>query len=309
MSGWSDAVRLPAPAKINLFLHVTGRRPDGYHVLQTVFRFLDLADDIWLAPAPPGRIERGGGLEGLAPEDDLAVRAARALLARTGVAAGARIVVEKRIPAGAGLGGGSSDAATVLVGLNRLWGTALGVDALAALGLTLGADVPVFVRGHAAWAEGVGEAIVPVHLDPTLYLVVVPPAHVATAAVFGDVALTRNCPPAKMADFAIASMGGDCGAVESGVVALSCRALEARTTNVCEPVTRRLHPVVGEAIDRLRAAGLSPRLSGTGGAVFAPVDTASRARTVAKALPGDWLCHVARGLDRSPLHEALAGAR
>jgi len=176
----------PAPAKLNLFLHVLGRRPDGYHRLQTLFQFLDHGDSLRIEPRGDGLIRRIEGPAEIAPEQDLSLRAARALQAATGCGRGADIAVFKRTPTGAGLGGGSSDAATVLVALNALWGCGLDADTLAAIGLKLGADVPVFVRGQAAWAEGVGEQLTPVSLPEPWYAVLVPPVQVATAAV---------CPP------------------------------------------------------------------------------------------------------------------
>jgi len=189
--GWSW---WPAPAKLNLFLHITGRRADGYHELQTVFRLLDWGDRIGLRLRADGQVRRqGDGLAGVAEADDLAVRAAALLQSFANVGQGADIIVEKRVPAGGGFGGGSSDAATVLVVLNRLWQAGLDEDALAALGLRLGADVPVFVRGHNAWAEGVGERLQPVTLAPAWYVIVEPGVHVPTPALFADPDLTRDC--------------------------------------------------------------------------------------------------------------------
>ncbi|MGE8263747.1 MAG: 4-(cytidine 5'-diphospho)-2-C-methyl-D-erythritol kinase, partial [Stenotrophomonas sp.] len=197
----------PAPAKLNLFLHITGRRPDGYHQLQTVFRLLDWGDRIHLRVRDDGRIRREGpSVAGVAEADDLAIRAAHLLKAAANIAQGADIGVEKRVPAGGGFGGGSSDAATVLVALNRLWGAGLEVDALAALGLQLGADVPVFVRGHNAWAEGVGELLTPIALPPAWFVLVHPGVHVPTPALFASPDLTRDAPVAKIADFASGSL-------------------------------------------------------------------------------------------------------
>jgi len=182
--GWSN---WPAPAKLNLFLHITGRRPDGYHALQTVFRLLDWGDRIRLRVRDDGRIRREGtSVAGVAEADDLAVRAALLLQRVANVAQGADIGIEKHVPAGGGFGGGSSDAATVLVALNRLWNAGLDVDALAALGLQLGADVPVFVRGHNAWAEGVGELLTPIALPPAWFVLVHPGVHVPTPALFAS---------------------------------------------------------------------------------------------------------------------------
>ncbi len=281
-----DVLVLPAPAKLNLFLHVTGRRADGYHTLQTLFQFLDHGDVVTLARRGDGRIVRRGGPPGVAPDDDLAVRAARLLQARTGTAAGADITVDKRLPAGGGLGGGSSDAATVLAGLNRLWGTGLDEDALAALGLDLGADVPVFVRGRAAWAEGVGEVLAPVaELDEPWYVVLVPPVAVSTAEVFAHPQLPRQCPPIKIRDF-----------------------LAGRATNVLESIVRSRYPEVDAALRELGRLGPA-RMTGSGACVFAPFADEEAARAAWAALAPEWDGFVARGRNRSPLHEALDRGR
>ena len=192
---------VPAPAKLNLFLHVVGRRADGYHLLQTAFRFIDLADTLDFERRPDGAIERAYDLPGVAPEDDLVVRAARALQRATGTSHGARIGLVKRIPQGGGLGGGSSDAATTLIALNRLWNTGLSRRELMALALPLGADVPVFVFGQPAFAQGVGEDLAAVALPEAGYLVAQPDASVPTAAIFGAPDLTRDTKPVKIADF------------------------------------------------------------------------------------------------------------
>jgi 4-diphosphocytidyl-2-C-methyl-D-erythritol kinase len=191
----------PAPAKLNLFLHVLGRRPDGYHRLQTVFRLIDLCDELEIEVQRGSDIRRPAGPAGVPEQEDLAVRAAHLLRQRAGVRGGATIRVRKRIPTAAGLGGGSSDAATVLVALNRLWRLDWPEDRLAALGLELGADVPVFVLGRSAWAEGVGEALAPVSLPPAWYLVIEPGCKVSTAAVFADPELTRHTPPTTINGF------------------------------------------------------------------------------------------------------------
>lgn len=269
----------PAPAKLNLFLHVTGRRPDGYHRLQTIFQLLDYGDELELEPRADGVIARPTGPAGVPPEADLAVRAARRLQAAAGVQLGADIRIHKRIPAGGGLGGGSSDAATVLVALNHLWGLGWPADRLAALGLELGADVPVFVHGRSAWAEGVGEALTPVDLPPAWYLVVWPGCQVSTAAVFNDPELTRDTPETTIKGFV--SGGGH---------------------NDCEAVVRRLYPEVGAALDWLAdRAPEGGRLTGTGGCVFAQFATAAAADGVLAQLPGRWTGFVARGVAESPL--------
>jgi len=197
----------PAPAKINLFLRVTGRRADGYHTLQTAFQFIDLEDAIDIEVTDDGSITRIGGVPDISDEQDLAIRAARLLAQHTGSTRGARIAVTKRIPAGAGLGGGSSDAATVLVALNQMWDTEVEESTLAELALTLGADVPVFVRGRAAFAEGIGERLTPFDWPERRGLLVVPPVHVSTPAVFADAQLTRNTPAITIRD-EIVSRGG-----------------------------------------------------------------------------------------------------
>src|SRR5689334_19670342 len=191
-AGWSE---WPAPAKLNLFLHVVGRRADGYHLLQTVFQLLDWGDRVRLRPREDGRVVRVSGLAAIPPERDLAVRAAIELRRATGTELGADICVDKQIPIGGGLGGGSSDAATVLVALNEIWDTRLREDELAHIGLQLGADVPVFVHGHSAWAEGIGEQLTAIELAPRHYVVIDPRVHVPTADLFQAAELTRNSPP------------------------------------------------------------------------------------------------------------------
>jgi 4-diphosphocytidyl-2-C-methyl-D-erythritol kinase len=272
----------PAPAKLNLFLHILGRRPDGYHELQTLFQFLDHGDELRFHPAPAGHIGLARPLPGVPAEQDLCLRAARLLQAHTGVRAGVTIELDKRLPLGGGLGGGSSDAATVLVALNRLWDTGLMPDQLAALGLRLGADVPVFVRGFAAWAEGVGERLRPASPPEPWYLVVVPPVSVSTAAIFSDPELTRNTPPITIADF-----------------------LSGAGHNDCEPVVCRRFPVVDEVLAWLRRQGPA-RMTGTGACVFLPLADAAAARALDAQLPPDWKRFIARGCNRSPLLARLA---
>ncbi len=267
----------PAPAKINLFLHIVGRRPDGYHLLQTHFQFLDHGDELRFAVRADGAIRRVTDLPGVPAEADLVVRAAQALQAASGCRLGADIAVEKRLPMGGGLGGGSSNAATVLVALDRLWGTGLGVEALASLGLTLGADVPVFVRGEAAWAEGVGERLIPLAADEPWCVVIHPACEVPTAAVFKHPELTRDTPAMTIPGLPPDLMHND-----------------------CEPVTRRLYPAVGAALDWL--SGHAPaRMSGTGACIFASFDTREAALTVGRLVPAPWSWFVARRCNRSPL--------
>ncbi|MCW8918377.1 MAG: 4-(cytidine 5'-diphospho)-2-C-methyl-D-erythritol kinase [Gammaproteobacteria bacterium] len=272
----------PAPAKLNLFLHITGRRADGYHLLQSVFQFLDFGDEIDIDLRDDGAIHRLNDLPGVAPEQDLVVRAARLLQQRSGCQLGADIRVEKRLPLGGGLGGGSSDAATVLVALNRLWGVHLPLGELAELGLQLGADVPVFVHGHAAWAEGVGEILQPVELPEPWYLVIIPPVEVSTARIFSDPQLTRECQAIKIRAF-----------------------LAGEGENVCQPVAARHYPEIAQALAWLGHFATA-RMTGTGSCVFAAFDTREGAETVYRQLPAGWRGFVAKGSNRSALHSRLA---
>lgn len=289
-------IELPAPAKINLFLHVVGRRADGCHELQTVFQFLDLADRVRIARRDDACLRRTAAIPGVEEADDLVMRAARLLRDESGVEAGADIAVDKRIPLGGGLGGGSSDAASVLIGLDRLWGLGMGTDRLAALGARLGADVPVFVRGMASWGEGVGERLVPVSLEEPWYVLVVLPFAVSTAGVFGAPALTRNTPGIRMKDL----FRGESGAPESPA---RIERLLISARNDCEPVVREMHPEVGEALDWLSQHARA-RMTGTGATVFAPFGSRERAVEVADRAPPPWRGLVARGLSRSPLLDA-----
>jgi 4-diphosphocytidyl-2-C-methyl-D-erythritol kinase len=275
----------PAPAKINRFLHITGRRANGYHELQTVFQFLDHGDRLWFEPVPDNGIELVGGLPGVAAEDDLVVRAARALLQKTGRQAGIRIRLDKRLPAGGGLGGGSSDAATTLVALNQLWQLGLGEDELAELGLQLGADVPVFVRGRAAWAEGVGERLTPLEqLDTPWFLVLDPAVSVSTAEIFSDPQLTRNTRPLKIPAF-----------------------LSGAGANDLQAVVVRHYPEVANALKWL-SKHRPARMTGSGACVFAAFPDEPSARAALQQLPAPWTGFVARGCNRSPLLERLARA-
>ena len=270
-----------APAKLNLFLHIVGRRPDGFHLLQTAFQFIDLCDTLCFDITRDGRIERTRELTGVPAEQDLTVRAAILLQHTTGTAYGARITCDKHIPLGGGLGGGSSDAATTLVALNHLWNTGQSVEQLAQLGLRLGADVPVFVHGHAAWAEGVGEILTPITPPEPWYVVVHPRCHVSTAEIFNLPELTRNTSPIKIRDFLVG---------------------EGR--NDCENPVRARYPAVAAALDWL-ANYSSAYMTGTGACVFAAFSTEARAREVAALLPPQWDGFVAQGLNRSPLRAQL----
>jgi 4-diphosphocytidyl-2-C-methyl-D-erythritol kinase len=287
--------RWPSPAKLNLFLRITGRRPDGYHELQTVFQFLDLGDEIAFEPAPRGRIELAENLPGVPAANHLCTRAA-ALLRRHAGAVGVRIRLSKRIPMGAGLGGGSSNAATTLVALNRIWGLDLPVEALAELGLGLGADVPVFVRGLAAWGEGVGERLTPVRPPEPWYVVVFPGVRVPTPEIFNATDLTRNSPPLKIPR----------SLSDPGVAPPSIQALLALAGNDCEAVVRRRHPEVGEALDWLSGV-TEARMTGTGSAVFGPFARRVEAERAADTAPPRWWVAVARGVNESPLRRHLPG--
>lgn len=272
----------PAPAKLNLFLHITGRRADGYHELQTVFQFLGLSDQLYFVPRGDGIVRRLEGPAAVREEDDLTVRAAHTIQRASGCNLGADIRIDKRIPLGAGLGGGSSNAATTLVALNRMWNLGLTTDELATLGLRLGADVPVFVRGHAAWAEGVGERLSRIEPVERWYVVLVPPVAVSTAGIFAAPELQRDCPRISPADYGSGAAG-----------------------NVCEPVTTARYPQVAAALRWLRQHGAA-RMSGTGAAVFLDCDTQERAEAIGRRADAPGQCFVVRGYNRSPLLDAAA---
>jgi 4-diphosphocytidyl-2-C-methyl-D-erythritol kinase len=267
----------PAPAKLNLFLHITGRRQDGYHLLQTIFQFLDRCDELRFSVRQDGRIRRIDSLAGVGEGEDLTLRAAHLLQRESGTRLGVDIGLDKRLPIGGGLGGGSSDAATTLIALNRIWQCGLNETQLAKLGLRLGADVPVFVRGRAAWAEGVGERLWAVELPQPWYLVVHPGVSISTAEVFSAPDLTRNRARIKIRDF------------QAG-----------RADNVFEPVVRAGYPEVARTMDWLAQYGVA-RLTGTGACVFAAFDGEAEARRVLNAVPPPWVGFIARGLNRSPL--------
>ncbi|UOG91749.1 MAG: 4-(cytidine 5'-diphospho)-2-C-methyl-D-erythritol kinase [Candidatus Thiothrix sulfatifontis] len=272
---------LPAPAKLNLFLHITGRRADGYHLLQTLFVFLDFGDEITLSVRDDGVIQRSVGAAGVPEAADLTVRAARLLQQVTGCSLGADIQVLKRIPMGGGLGGGSSDAATVLLGLNYLWRCGLSTDELAVLGLRLGADVPVFVHGHAAWAEGVGEQLTPVSLPDAWYVVIYPGVHVPTAELFSDSGLTRDCPPITLATFH-AGLG----------------------RNVFQPVVEKRYPEVATAL-RWLSRYSNAVLTGSGSCLFASVESKQDGEIILQNLPDQWFGFVASSVNTSPLQQKL----
>jgi 4-diphosphocytidyl-2-C-methyl-D-erythritol kinase len=267
----------PAPAKINLFLHVVGRRTDGYHLLQTVFRFLDFADTIRCEPRSDGRILLANPLPGVPPGADLTVRAAEALRAVTGATAGVTLHVEKRVPMGGGLGGGSSDAATTLMALNRLWQTGLDSLQLQRTGLALGADVPVFIHGRTAFAEGVGEHFTDVTLPAAWYLVLVPGVAVPTLEIFRSAGLRRDTPVIAAADWRPGFGHND-----------------------LEAVAGALYPEVAHHLEWLRQHG-DARMSGSGACCFVGFAQESAARTALAALPVGMRGFVAAGMDRHPL--------
>ncbi len=273
--------RYPAPAKLNLFLHVVGRRADGYHLLQSAFQLIDLCDWISVAPRSDGRIVRDSELPGVPPEADLVVRAATLLREHAGTAAlGATLAVEKHIPIGGGLGGGSSDAATTLMALNDLWGLQVPADELAALGLRLGADVPFFLHGANAWVEGVGDALTPLALPPAWYVMIWPGVAVPTREIFAAPELTRDGKTIKITSF-FTGLGH----------------------NDLEPVVCSRFPQVAHALDWLRAYG-DARMSGSGSSVFVAVATEAQARSIADKVPAGWRGFAVRGLDRHPFHPA-----
>lgn len=275
-------VTYPAPGKLNLFLRVTGRRPDGYHLLQTVFRFIDYGDVLQFRTRQDGRIRRVNNVLGIPADEDICVKAAHVLQEEAGVGRGVEIRVQKRLPVGGGLGGGSSDAATVLLALNRIWEVGFKRRELAELGLKLGADVPVFLYGESAFGEGIGERLQPISLPPAWYLVLVPRLAVATRKVFEDPDLTRNSPPVTITAFSV-----------------------VRGQNDLEAVVCRSYPEVALHLDWLRREGRDAGyagLTGSGACVFAEFETEAAARRVANRLPSTMSGFVAEGLDRHPLH-------
>lgn len=272
---------LPAPAKLNLMLHILGRRPDGYHELQTLFQFLDHGDELGFSLREDGEIHLRTEMPGVHHDSNLIVRAARSLQQASGTRLGADIWLDKRLPMGGGIGGGSSDAATTLLGLDHLWQTHLGEERLAELGLALGADVPVFVRGRAAFAEGVGERLQPVTLEEPWFLVAVPQVFVSTAEVFTDPELTRNSAPINLRSL-----------------------LEGGSRNDCQPVVEKRYPEVRNALMWLNKF-TSARLTGTGACVFGSFPNRDDADKVARQLPATLPSFVAKGSNISMLHRRL----
>jgi 4-diphosphocytidyl-2-C-methyl-D-erythritol kinase len=271
-----------APAKLNLMLRIVGRRPDGYHLLQTVFQFIDLFDELQFVLRDDAAVVRSSETRGVKAGDDLSVRAAVALQQATGVARGVDIRIEKRIPMGAGLGGGSSDAATTLVALNQLWGCGLRTATLMEIGASLGADVPVFIHGQSAWAEGIGEQLSPIDLPELYYALFVPPVHVVTGKVFQDPELTRNSRRITIRDF----LAGD-------------------ARNDCLNVVRARYPDVAQVFDWLDGFS-TPRLTGTGCCIFVACADRAQAEAIVRQTPAGVPAFVVRGMNRSTL---LDGAR
>ncbi len=271
----------PAPGKLNLFLHITGRREDGYHLLQTMFQFFDFGDSLYFDTNNSGQLHRITKIEGVSEEQDLIIRAAKMLKETSGCTKGADIKITKRLPMGGGIGGGSSDAATTLVALNQLWEINMSLEELAKIGINLGADVPIFIHGKAAWAEGIGEKIS--YLDSTepCYLIIKPDCSVPTAQIFSHPGLTRDTQKLKMSAFR-RGLGND-----------------------CEEVVRSLYPQVAEALDWL-SGFQTAELTGTGACIFAAFDTEEQARNVASKAPAKWDTIIARGLNSSPLNFKLS---
>ena len=271
----------PAPAKLNLFLHVVGRRRDGYHLLQSVVTLIDLHDTLRFRVRPDAIVHRMNDVPGVLPAEDLVVRAALLLQEASGTPQGADIEIEKRIPMGAGLGGGSSDAATTLLALNRLWKTGFDREALAEIGAGLGADVPFFIFGRPAWAEGIGDRLRDIEVPPRWYVILTPPAHVPTQVVYTAPELTRNTEPLKMEDF-------------------SAHPNDPRFHNDLEPVVTARFPVVARHLEWLRSRG-NARMTGSGSCVFAAFESRDAAQRVIDALPGSMSGFIAQGLTHHPL--------
>lgn len=277
-----QSLTLFSPAKLNLFLHITGRRADGYHDLQTVFQLLNYGDSISLSCRNDGQFTLSPELSGVAPEDNLIIQAAKRLQQQTGSPLGADIQLDKHLPMGGGLGGGSSNAATTLVGLNHLWQTQQSTEQLAELGVALGADVPVFVRGYSAWAEGIGENLTPLTLPERWYLVVKPPCHVSTAEIFSHEELTRDTAAITVAAF-----------------------FEQGGQNDCENVVCKCYPEVSKALIWLKQYA-NAQLTGTGACVFATFSDSAQAQAVLDKTPSDWECFIAKGINHSPIRPFLS---
>ena len=273
--------RLPAPAKLNLFLHITGKREDGYHNLQTIFQILDYSDEVTLSLRQDGLINRTSGLSDVPPEQDLIVKAAQALKDHTGTSYGANVGVEKRLPVGGGIGGGSSDAATTLLGLNAMWQCDLNKTDLLAIAATLGADVPVFVNGYSAWAEGIGEQLTVLNLPELWYLVIHPGVFISTAKLFSSEVLTRDKAILRIRDFP-----------------------DADNENVFESVVRKTHSEVDKSLNWLSNYSAA-RMTGTGSCLFASFESRQEAEDVLKQVPVEWSAFIAKAVNKSPVFEAL----
>ena len=277
----TSSITLPAPPKLNLFLHITGRRDDGYHNLQTLFQLLDGGDQLTFSPTSDGRISLSPQLKGVAEEENLVVRAALALQRQSNCSQGCNIHLDKRLPMGAGLGGGSSNAATALLALNKLWDCDLTAAELSLLGAQLGADVPVFVEGYSAFAEGIGDQLTPVEIPESWYLIVTPNCSVSTEKIFSHPQLTRNTSPIK-------------------IRALS----EVQYRNDCQAIVEKLYPQVAEVVDWLRAYS-EPLMTGTGASVFCRWATEAQAKEVLSRVPQHWNAFIARGVNHSLVHQKL----
>lgn len=275
------SITLPAPPKLNLFLHITGRRDDGYHDLQTLFQLLEGGDELTFTTTENSQISLSPQIEGVAECDNLIVRAALILQQECNISQGCIIQLDKKLPMGAGLGGGSSNAATTLLALNKLWGCNLAVKKLAALGAQLGADVPVFVEGYSAFAEGIGDQLTPVEIPESWYLVITPNCTVSTAKIFSNPQLTRNSAPIK-------------------IRALS----EEQYRNDCQAIVEKLHPQVKEVVDWLETYS-EPLMTGTGASVFCRWATEAQAKEVLSRVPQHWNAFIARGVNHSLVHKKL----
>lgn len=273
---------VPSPAKLNLFLHINGRRADGYHELQTIFQFIDYGDTLYLQERDDGEICLLTEFEGVPAEQNLIVRAAKLLQLKTGCQKGADIRIDKILPMGGGLGGGSSNAASAMVGLNALWQAGASTDEMATWGLSLGADVPVFIRGEACWAEGVGEIITPLpELAENWFVVVVPPCQVNTGKIFSHEGLTRDTPKCKIS-----------------------AALRGQGRNDCEAVVKNLYKDVANSLNLLDNFGTA-KMTGTGACVYTETSTEQEAKQILNQLPEDVKAFVAKGINRNPLQNTL----
>lgn len=286
---------VPAPAKLNLFLHITGRRADGYHLLQSVFMLIDWCDTLHFELRHDGAISREDLTAAHLPAEDLVVRAARLLQQATGCTLGVHVGLEKRLPAEAGMGGGSSDAATCLLALNRLWGLGLNRAQLAALGLQLGADVPFFIGGRNAWVEGVGEQLTPLSLEDARFVVVKPPGGASTQSIFSSPLLKRDTKPAIIQGFAANDA--------SEPIKHSIQNILDIGQNDLQPAAQALCPDVGRCINWLQSHGLQGRMSGSGTAVFAQI----RQSLDLSDAPGNWLVKDCKNMDAHPLLEWCSG--